>query len=339
MKCPDDGRDLDAGGACPTCRGRLLEAHAARARWPEVKLAPETRLDAPAFKRTRLCPACEAPMAPLRIGDQQAWVERCPGCDHLWVDSLDPPVFERLQRRGRLEGAVASLPAEARRELATGLAAATAGGPRALDPVHKALAWVGLPVVENVDGDKRPWATYGLAAALLGVFLLAPLPSLVFVAGRGGPWHAFTAIFAHFGWLHLLGNVYFLVAFGDGVEQRLPRALFVGLFVVAGIVSTFAQGAVAAPGTAIGGASGAVEAVMGACIVLQPRARVVLGFGVTLGRLPIVAFGVLELCFQLVMRAAGVPGVGWTAHLVGLALGVAAGLAWRAVVVKSPAVG
>ena len=155
MKCPDDGRDLDAGGACPMCRGRLLEAHAARARWPDVKLATETRLDSPAFKRTRLCPTCEAPMAPLRIGDQQAWVERCPGCDHLLgrrpgPAGLRPPPAPRPPRgRGGLAARRGT------RELATGLAAATAGGPRQISPFHQALAWVGLPVVENVDGDKR----------------------------------------------------------------------------------------------------------------------------------------------------------------------------------------
>ena len=46
--------------------------------------------------------------------------------------------------------------------------------------------------------------------------------------GHSGVWAALQASFAHAGWLHLLGNVYFLAAFGDGVEQRAPRLAVCG---------------------------------------------------------------------------------------------------------------
>ena len=75
--------------------------------------------------------------------------------------------------------------------------------------------------------------TWSLALVLVAVFVLElrgdGLEAAVARFGYGpahrGLWVAGKAMFAHAGWWHLLGNVYFLLAFGDGVEQRAPRWL------------------------------------------------------------------------------------------------------------------
>ncbi len=85
----------------------------------------------------------------------------------------------------------------------------------------------------------------------------------------------FTSMFLHSGWLHLIGNMWFLWIFGDNVEDALGHFgylifyLTCGIF--AGITHTFFNWGSRMPAI---GASGAIAGVMGAYIVFFPRARV-----------------------------------------------------------------
>jgi len=85
-------------------------------------------------------------------------------------------------------------------------------------------------------------------------------------------WRAITACLVHFNLLHLVGNVFFLLAFGDAVEQRVPRLLWVGCFLGLGAFSIVCEGFFHADGV-IAGASGGVSALMGAAAVLVLRPR------------------------------------------------------------------
>jgi membrane associated rhomboid family serine protease len=92
-------------------------------------------------------------------------------------------------------------------------------------------------------------------------------------------WTPFTSIFMHAGWLHITGNMLFLWIFGDNVEDRLGHALYAVFYVLTGLIASFTQAFVAdwtgrdllVPAV---GASGAIAGVMGAYIVLFPRATV-----------------------------------------------------------------
>ena len=66
--------------------------------------------------------------------------------------------------------------------------------------------------------------------------------------------------------------------------------------------------------------------LIGACIVLQPQARVVTALAGYAFRVSIVGYGAIELGYQALMSMLGVAGVAWIAHLSGLAIGVALGL-------------
>src|SRR5262249_51144989 len=140
--------------------------------------------------------------------------------------------------------------------------------------------------------------------------------------GRRGLVAATIAMFMHAGWGHLLGNFYFLLAFGDGVEQRAPRWLLPVAFVLIGVVALMVDGLIH-PASVLVGASGGVAAMMGACVVLQPRARVTIKLWPLAFRLSMRGFFIGALVLQALLASLRVPGVAWTAHLVGLALGAA----------------
>lgn len=84
-----------------------------------------------------------------------------------------------------------------------------------------------------------------------------------------------TAMFMHGGWLHIIGNMIFLWAFGPEIEDAMGRWRYLIFYLVGGLAATLAQVA-ASPQSAVSnlGASGAIAAVMGAFIVTYPRDRI-----------------------------------------------------------------
>jgi membrane associated rhomboid family serine protease len=106
-----------------------------------------------------------------------------------------------------------------------------------------------------------------------------PVPGLeelgcVVDIGRN-PLHIFTSMFLHGGWMHLIGNMWFLWLFGNNVEDSMGRFRFIVFYLLCGIAAAFAQ-VVAQPDSPIPmvGASGAISGVMGAYVVLYPHVRV-----------------------------------------------------------------
>ncbi len=156
----------------------------------------------------------------------------------------------------------------------------------------------------------------------------APFPKTPFLS-------VLYAMFLHGGWLHLLGNMLFLYVFGNNVEDRLGRLRFLGFYVGCGYVATYGFALLDASSTQpLVGASGAIAGVLGAYLVLYPRAKVwsLLTFLFFLPvKLP--AWLVLGSWFVLqyvYFRGAGVAagsGVAYGAHVIGFVVGAA--LVWR----------
>lgn len=84
-----------------------------------------------------------------------------------------------------------------------------------------------------------------------------------------------TAMFMHGSWLHIIGNMIFLWAFGPEIEDALNPLRYVLFYLLGGLVATLAQ-VIANPHSTVPnlGASGAIAAVMGAFLVLYPRDRI-----------------------------------------------------------------
>ena len=101
--------------------------------------------------------------------------------------------------------------------------------------------------------------------------------------GSGLPWglNLLTSLFAHGSWAHIIGNMLFLLIFGDHVEALLGRVRFLGFYVLGGLAATalqsgvtFAFGGDGATEVPNIGASGAIAAVLGAYLLEFPRSRV-----------------------------------------------------------------
>ena len=144
--------------------------------------------------------------------------------------------------------------------------------------------------------------------------------------------------FLHGGWLHLLGNMLYLWIFGNNVEDTLGHARFTVFYVVSGAVAAAAQTALsAASSVPMIGASGAVSGVLGAYLLLFPRANVltliVFGFFVRIVRVPAILVIGLWFVVQFVSglatwgtataRGEALGGeTAWFAHLGGFLAGM-----------------
>jgi len=152
------------------------------------------------------------------------------------------------------------------------------------------------------------------------------------------PWlSVLYSMFLHGGWLHLLGNMLFLWVFGNNVEDRLGRIRFALFYLACGYAASYAFALVNANSTdPLVGASGAISGVLGAYLVLWPRAKVwslvPFLFFIPI-RLP--AWIVLGLWFVLQWLysvGAGVSQAGsvaYLAHVVGFLLGALLALPLR----------
>ena len=116
------------------------------------------------------------------------------------------------------------------------------------------------------------------------------------------PYTLVTSMFLHGGWMHLIGNLLFLFIFGDNVEDELGHVPFVVFYLVCGLAAAFLQYATEPLSQIpVVGASGAIAGVMGAYLLLFPRARVdILIFLVVIIRIiPIPAWIMLGLWFAM----------------------------------------
>jgi membrane associated rhomboid family serine protease len=140
-----------------------------------------------------------------------------------------------------------------------------------------------------------------------------------------------TNMFMHGGWLHLGGNMLFLWIFGDNVEDSMGHIRYLLFYVVVGGLASLAHGLADIGSTTPAlGASGAIAGVMGAYIVLFPRARVIVFLGLIFIPIPLPAFVVIGLWFLIdlfrgvaslgVETASG--GVAYFAHIGGFVAGV-----------------
>jgi membrane associated rhomboid family serine protease len=139
-----------------------------------------------------------------------------------------------------------------------------------------------------------------------------------------------TSMFLHGSLLHLLGNMLYLWIFGDNIEDRMGRVRFIVFYVLCGIAAALAQALPDADSVVpMIGASGAVSGVLGAYLLLYPRAKVLVAIPlfIVLYTFHVPALVVLGLWFagQLLssmMQEPGAAGVAFGAHLGGFVAGL-----------------
>jgi membrane associated rhomboid family serine protease len=145
-------------------------------------------------------------------------------------------------------------------------------------------------------------------------------------------WPFITNLFLHGGWLHIIGNMWFLYLFGDNVEDRLGHSRFILFYLLSGVTANLVHFLVNSDSTMpVIGASGAIAGVMAAYLRLFPRARIVtlipILFIPFFFEVPAVLFMGFWFVMQLFSGALSLAvtdtggGIAWWAHIGGFALG------------------
>ena len=209
-----------------------------------------------------------------------------------------------------------------------------------------------IPLRDDNPTTIRPLVTVGLIVACILIFLwqsslgvgqgaavyaLGVIPAVLFGQAQLAPelgWVTpvltpMTSMFLHGGIFHLLGNMLYLWIFGNNIEDAMGHGRFVVFYLLCGIAAVFAQ---ALPDTSsvipMIGASGAISGVLGAYLLLYPRARVLvlipLGFFLHTMRLKAGLVLAIWFLIQIVssLSSGDGPGVAWHAHIGGFVAGI-----------------
>jgi len=333
---------------CPTCEGRAVTL-------PQIRRVAGDRfatsllrqINANAYFGRRPCPFCGRRMRQFNSAQPPLELDACKACAAVW---FDPQEFEAVP-----EGVLES-PHE------TQMRAAEAMGQYRLDQMKERGftdtapddAWktipalFGFPVESGTEAlSCRPWLTWGwsliIALVSIGAFfdLKATVASFGFVPAE--PWrHAgltwLASFFLHGGIFHLVGNLYFLLIFGDNVEDFLGRKRYALLLLAATVAGDLVHLLAASSSTTPAiGASGGISGVIVFYALKFPQAR--LGFllryfwrfqWVQTPAWFALVLWLLMQCFGAFMQLGGFSNVAATAHLGGAAAGFVLWLCWRA---------
>jgi membrane associated rhomboid family serine protease len=199
-----------------------------------------------------------------------------------------------------------------------------------------AAVWILLQGMGTEPGLSRSVCELGL---IPGEFLgrvpegttLRLSPSFACVLGAERAWYTpLSSMFMHGGWMHLIGNMWFLWLFGNNVEDSMGRIRYFVFYILCGLAAAAAQ-TITSPSSIVPmvGASGAISGVMGAYILLYPRVRVHLfvPLGFFFFRTAVPAYLMLGYWFLLQLLggsvASGEGGVAFWAHVGGFIAGAA----------------
>lgn len=141
-----------------------------------------------------------------------------------------------------------------------------------------------------------------------------------------------TSIFMHAGWMHIIGNMWFLWIFGDNVEDRLGRFNYLVFYILCGIGASLIQVFVHPASTVpMVGASGCISGVLGAYLLSFPQARIntlfIFIIIVRIIEIPAFLFLIMWFIFQFISGAADLGssdggGVAYWAHMGGFVVGM-----------------
>jgi membrane associated rhomboid family serine protease len=141
------------------------------------------------------------------------------------------------------------------------------------------------------------------------------------------PGSIWTSMFLHGGWMHLIGNMWFLWVFGDNVEEAMGPIRYVLFYFLVGTVGALAQCYAMPTSTApMIGASGAIAGVLGGYLMLYPRARIATLVMIPFlwPVVPVPAWIFLTGWFIAQFALPSSSGVAWMAHVGGFLAGLGA---------------
>jgi membrane associated rhomboid family serine protease len=304
--------------------------------WQAARTSPES---------PRRCPTCDFQMKQVEVGSTME-LEACLRCQLVWFDAAE---FESAPPAAMATVAPKpELPTAERQAIALAKVRQIAEEARYTGPPVE-QSWKSLPAlfgfpVETGASPLRswPWLTIALVVVVSSISVLA-FQDFEPVVERFGfvpadPWRIggltfLSSFFLHGGILHLVGNMYFLLIFGDNVEDYLGRWRY-GILILAATLTGDAIHLLfsATPLIPCIGASGGISGVIVFYALKFPQAR--LGFIIRFVwvRLPAWVALVLWLGLQFLgvyQQRMGLSNVASTAHLGGAAVGLGLWLWWR----------
>lgn len=347
--------------ACPNCQTRLRRASAEGGVFWTCGYCGGLAVSLPLLSRTteqqfvhdlwrnvreskeskRACPICNKPTAFVSAtsGPKTLALDVCTDCRFVW---FDPAEYAATPRPAHEEPTT-----EAGRLLARWEEQLRRGIPAKAETADKYVDkwWKWVPPVLGMPAERetaplllRPWGTWALAAviAMVTFVALSDLPSAVTRFGlipahfwRFAGLTFLTSFFLHGGPFHLLGNLYFLIVFGDNVEDCLGRSRYLLLLLLATVAGDFLHIAIDPRSTIPSiGASGGISGIVAFYGLQFPRARLLillryfffwpLRITAKTGLLLWILFQLVGVGFQL----GGFTDVNYLAHLGGAAIGV-----------------
>jgi membrane associated rhomboid family serine protease len=284
----------------------------------------------------------EIPLVADGLSEQ---IDVCTGCHLIWFDRGEfealPRTASRKPTRRKLTDEQIDALALARLEQVKSRQYAEETGADHWWEVP--LAFCGIPIEYNrTPLRSRPVVTWLLAAVIAAVSVAAfrDLPSAVkgwglipAEFGRHFGLTFFTSFLLHGGILHLLGNLYYLVVFGDNSEDILGKGRYLLLIALAVVVGDIAH-IISDPGstTPCVGASGGISGVLAYYCLRFPHAKVGIIFWLRWFRMPVIGMFALWILLQVItlaQQSAGFGRVAVFAHLGGAGVGVLFWLATR----------
>jgi membrane associated rhomboid family serine protease len=345
-KCLTDMRLVNyqhaAVDVCPTCRGIWLDPG-------ELALLRGADQDVPANASnqgmeshpetsTYICPRCEGGFDTFEyISGSGLYIDRCKECRGIWLDAgelkkiraLTPErSFFKLEPENEDRARLRKLLLKEEQQMGTSQSGSSPG-------LYFFQLLTGLPVEVNAPRARFPVMTLLLILVNAFVFLYqlgqgvedagfyqryAFIPNQL---NDGGAWPGlFSSLFLHGSFWHLFGNMYFLWLFGDNVEDRLNRPLFLFFYFVCGVLASLIHGWMTHdPQLPTLGASGAISGIMGAYWILYPRQKLYQVFWFMQFKISVTFYLLFWLGLQLFFSSLNVGGVAWFAHVGGFVIG------------------
>lgn len=322
---------------------RALGAQFMHGLWPRVMSSTT--------ETPKACPFCRQWMRRVLSQKPVLELDACRHCMVFWFDEREFETVTPAPMEQRLRPLEEVKSDQRAREIIAGYKVGEMARPAVDDSPDawwKAIPAVfGMPVeMEGSAFSRRPLVTWAIAATvvLISLWSFSSLRDIVAAYGLvpADPWRSggvtwLTSFFLHGGWLHLIGNLYFLLVFGDNVEDDLGYLWYAMLLILATVVGDVTHVTLDRHSTLPSiGASGGISGVIAYYALKFPHAR--LGF---LWRyywnyqwFSLPAWGAFACWaalqgFGLVKQLSGFSNVSAAAHLGGAAVGLSFWLAAR----------
>lgn len=331
--------------ACENCRGRTVALPVLRkvvGEEPVRKLWADSREAPSGHKR---CPTCRQSMKCCVAGGME--VDVCTLCQFVWFDAHE---FEQMPVARTFTPKADPLPQAAREAIA--LADVKRINEQALDD-GPPQTWQNVPAIFGmpVECDTPALTGYPAVTWTIAFFIVAASFAGFYFgdevfdqfglipaeAGRLGGLTFLTAFFLHGGVMHLIGNLYFFLIFGDNVEDYLGRWRYGALLLTASLTGDVAHVLLNPQDTTVCiGASGGISGVITFYALQFPHARLGLFMRhvyyrwVHFPAWSALAIWIVLQLFGMLQQMSGFSNVSYAAHLGGAVAGFIAWLLWRA---------